>query len=83
MSKDGKRTIISLVFGLIVFIVPIFLPVKDDIKTLMKRAEKERTKAWHKGKVNHDDESEEDSENSEEIEGDDDLMEMAPPKEKE
>ena len=78
-----KWGIISLIFGLIVFIVPIFLPVKDDIKTLMKRAEKERTKAWHKGKVNHDDESEEDSENSEEIEGDDDLMEMAPPKEKE
>ena len=78
-----KWGIISLVFGLIVFIVPIFLPVKDDIKTLMKRAEKERTKAWHKGKVNHDDESEEDSENSEEIEGDDDLKEMALPKEEE
>ena len=78
-----KWGIISLIFGLIVFIVPIFLPVKDDIKTLMKRAEKERTKAWHKGKVNHDDESEEDSENSEEIEGDDDLKEMALPKEEE
>ena len=78
-----KWGIISLVFGLIVFIVPIFLPVKDDIKTLMKRAEKERAKAWHKGKVNHDDESKEDSENSEEIEGDDDLRERALPKEKE
>ena len=78
-----KWGIISLVFGLIVFIVPIFLPVKDDIKTLMKRAEKERAKAWHKGKVNHDDESKEDSENSEEIEGDDDLREGALPKEKE
>jgi membrane protein required for beta-lactamase induction len=44
--------IISLVFGIIIFIIPIFLPVKDDIETLRKRAEKERTKAWRKGKVN-------------------------------
>ena len=66
-----KWGIISLVFGLIVFIVPIFLPVKDDIETLMKRAEKERTKAWRKGKFDHADESEENSENGEEIEGDD------------
>ena len=78
-----KWGIISLIFGLIVFIVPIFLPVKDDIETLMKRAEKERTKAWRKGKFDHADESEENSENGEEIEGDDDLREMAVPKEKE
>ena len=32
------------------FLVPILLPVKDDIETLKKRAQKERTKAWHKGK---------------------------------
>ena len=44
--------IISLVFGIIIFIIPIFLPVRDDIETLRKRAEKERTKAWRKGKVN-------------------------------
>ena len=50
--------IISLIFGLIIFIIPIFLPVKDDIETLKKRAEKERTKAWRKGKVNHADEEE-------------------------
>ena len=74
--------IVALIFGLIVFIIPIFLPIKDDIETLMKRAEKERTKAWRKGKFNHADESEEDSENGEEIEGDDDLREMALPKEK-
>ena len=49
---------ISLIFGLIIFIIPIFLPVKDDIETLKKRAEKERTKAWRKGKVNHADEEE-------------------------
>ena len=50
--------IISLIFGLIIFIIPIFLPVKDDIETLRKRAEKERTKAWRKGKVSHADEEE-------------------------
>ena len=48
--------IISLIFGLIIFIIPIFLPVKDDIETLKKRAEKERRKAWRKGKVSHADE---------------------------
>ena len=83
-----KWGIISLVFGLIVFIVPIFLPVKDDIETLMKRAEKERTKAWHKGKFNHDDEAEEDSENSKETEEDveepeDERSKMTVPKEEE
>ena len=50
--------IISLIFGLIIIIIPIFLPVKDDIETLKKRAEKERTKAWRKGKVSHADEEE-------------------------
>ena len=50
--------IISLIFGLIIFIIPIFLPVKDDIETLKKRAEKERTKAWRKGNVSHADEDE-------------------------
>jgi hypothetical protein len=42
--------IISLILGLIAFLVPVLLPVKDDIETLKKRAQKERTKAWHKGK---------------------------------
>ena len=42
--------IISLILGIIVFLIPILLPVKDDIETLKKRAQKERTKAWHKGK---------------------------------
>jgi len=60
--------IIALIFGIVVFLIPIFLPVKDDIETLKKRAEKERTKAWHKGKINHTDESKENSENSEETE---------------
>ena len=50
--------VLSLIVGLIIFIIPIFLPVKDDIETLRKRAEKERTKAWRKGKVNHADEEE-------------------------
>ena len=85
-----KWGIISLVFGLIVFIVPIFLPVKDDIETLMKRAEKERTKAWHKGKFNHDDEdnneTEKDSDNEEmkeDVEPEDERRKIAVPKEEE
>ena len=35
-----------------------YKPTKDDIETLRKRAEKERTKAWRKGKVSHADEEE-------------------------
>ena len=57
--------IISLIFGLIVFIVPMFLPIKDDIETLRKRAEKERTKAWRKGKFNEGNESEDNDETEE------------------
>ena len=40
------------------FLSPILLPVKDDIETLKKRAQKERTKAWHKGKFNQSSEEE-------------------------
>jgi hypothetical protein len=36
----------------VAFLVPILLPVKDDIETLKKRAQKERSKAWRKGKFN-------------------------------
>ena len=50
--------IISLILGIVVFLAPILLPVKDDIKTLKKRAQKERTKAWHKGKFNQSSEEE-------------------------
>ena len=50
--------IVSLILGLIVFIIPIFIPIKDDIETLKKRAEKERTKAWRKGKFSQSDEEE-------------------------
>ncbi len=50
--------ILSFVVGIIVFIIPIFLPIKDDLDTLMKRAEKERTKAWRKGKFDLSDEEE-------------------------
>jgi ABC-type branched-subunit amino acid transport system permease subunit len=42
--------VLSLVLGMIVFTIPILLPVKDDITTLRKRAKKERIKAWSKGK---------------------------------
>ena len=42
--------VISLVLGMIVFTIPILIPVKDDIETLKMRAKKERIKAWSKGK---------------------------------
>ena len=50
--------VILLILGIVVFLVPILLPVKDDIETLKKRAQKERTKAWHKGKFNQSSEEE-------------------------
>jgi hypothetical protein len=50
--------IISLILGIVAFLAPILLPVKDDIETLKKRALKERTKAWHKGKFNQSSEEE-------------------------
>ena len=50
--------IISLILGIVAFLGPILLPVKDDIETLKKRALKERTKAWHKGKFNQSSEEE-------------------------
>ena len=34
--------VFSLILGMIVFTIPILLPVKDDITTLRKRAKKER-----------------------------------------
>ena len=49
-GKNLMLGVISLILGMVAFLAPILLPVKDDIKTLRKRAEKERTKAWHKGK---------------------------------
>jgi hypothetical protein len=49
-GKNLLLGIISLILGIIAFLAPILLPVKDDIETLKKRAQKERTKAWHKGK---------------------------------
>ena len=42
--------VISIFIGMIVFIIPILIPVKEDIETLKKRAQKERVKAWSKGK---------------------------------
>ena len=43
---------------MIIFLIPILIPVKDDIETLKKRAQKERLKAWNKGKSNLLDEEE-------------------------
>jgi len=56
IRKNVGLGLILLVLGIVVFLVPILLPVKDDIETLKKRAEKERTKAWHKGKFNQSNE---------------------------
>jgi len=50
--------IFLLVLGMIIFLIPILIPVKDDIETLKKRAQKERLKAWNKGKSNLLDEEE-------------------------
>ena len=47
-----------LILGMIIFVIPILIPVKDDIETLKKRAQKERLKAWSKGKSNPLDEEE-------------------------
>ena len=57
-GKNLMLGIISLILGIVVFLAPILLPVKDDIETLKKRAQKERTKAWHKGKFNQSSEEE-------------------------
>jgi hypothetical protein len=57
-GKNLMLGIISLILGMVAFLVPILLPVKDDIETLKKRAQKERTKAWHKGKFNQSSEEE-------------------------
>ena len=62
--------VVAFIFGLIVFIIPIFLPIKDDIETLRKRAEKERIKAWRRGKFGKDDYS---SKNNGKNEEEDDL----------
>ena len=58
VRKNVGLGIILLVLGIAAFLVPILLPVKDDIETLRKRAEKERKKAWHKGKFNGSSEEE-------------------------
>ncbi|MEC9332797.1 MAG: hypothetical protein VYA07_01945 [Candidatus Thermoplasmatota archaeon] len=51
-GKNLMLGTISLILGIVAFLVPILLPVEDDFKTLRKRAQKERTKAWHKGTFN-------------------------------
>ena len=58
IRKNVGIGLILLVLGIIVFLLPILIPVKDDIETLKKRAEKERTKAWHKGKFDQSSEEE-------------------------
>jgi len=58
IRKNVGLGLILFVLGIVVFLLPILLPVKDDIETLKKRAEKERTKAWHKGKFNQSNEEE-------------------------
>ena len=51
-GKNLMLGTISLILGIVALLAPIMLPVEDDIETLRKRAQKERTKAWHKGKFN-------------------------------
>ena len=51
-GKNLMLGVILLILGIVAFLAPILLPVKDNMETLKKRAQKERTKAWHKGKFN-------------------------------
>ena len=72
--------VVAFIFGLIVFIIPIFLPIKDDIETLRKRAEKERIKAWRRGRFEKDDHS---SKNNGKNEEEGDLKKPKLPEEEE
>ncbi len=72
--------LVAFIFGLIIFIIPIFLPIKDDIETLRKRAEKERIKAWRRGKFEKDNK---DSEDNKKDKGNDDLENNKLPEEEE
>lgn len=51
VRSDYKIALIALIVGVLVFSVPLFVNVKDDMDNIMQRAEKERKKAWRKGKV--------------------------------
>ena len=72
--------LVAFIFGLIIFIIPIFLPIRDDIETLKKRAEKERIKSWRRGKFEKDNK---DSEDNEKNKGNDDLENNKLPEEEE
>ena len=49
--SDYRIALISLLIGIAISSIPLFVNVKDDIENIMERAEKERRKAWRKGKV--------------------------------
>tara|TARA_B100000029_G_scaffold512274_1_gene608459 strand:+ start:476 stop:1015 length:540 start_codon:yes stop_codon:yes gene_type:complete len=49
--SDYRIALISLLIGIIISSIPLFVNVKDDMENIMERAERERQKAWRKGKV--------------------------------
>ena len=49
--SDYRIALISLLIGIVISSIPLFVNVKDDMENIMERAEKERVKAWRKGKV--------------------------------
>ena len=51
VRNDYKIALIALIIGILIFSIPLFVNVKDDMENIMQRAEKERKKAWRKGKV--------------------------------
>lgn len=51
VRSDYKIAFIALIIGILIFSIPLFVNVKDDMENIMQRAEKERAKAWRKGKI--------------------------------
>ena len=49
--SDYRIALISLLIGIVISSIPLFVNVKDDMENIMEKAEKERVKAWRKGKV--------------------------------
>ena len=49
--SDYRIALISLLIGIAISSIPLFVNVKDDIENIMEKAERERQKAWRKGKV--------------------------------
>ena len=49
--SDYRIALVSLLIGIVISSIPLFVNVKDDMENIIQRAERERQKAWRKGKV--------------------------------